>query len=114
MNLCIESFQLILKKEQEEGNKKNTRKTNLVNTEKAIYKERERGISGLIKRATCLMSNHIFLFLNVLPSLCDRQHLSEKQNYIYTHGKSIFYSNHLDACVKITFTSIKFKRCESI
>jgi hypothetical protein len=68
----------------------------------------------LIKQAICRMPNHIFLFPSDLTLIYARQHQSGKQNCICTHGKSIFYSGHLDAWVKKTLARIKFKRYESI
>ena len=68
----------------------------------------------LIRQAIYPMSNHIFLSQNGLILIYDRQHLSEKRSCICTHGKSIFYSDHLDAWVKNTLARIKFKRFESI
>ena len=67
-----------------------------------------------IKQAICRMPNHIFLFPNDPTLIYGRQHRSGKQNCICTHGKSIFYSDHLDAWVKNTLARIKFKRYESI
>ena len=68
----------------------------------------------LIRQAIDPMSNQSFLSQNGLILIYDRQHLSEKQSCICTHGKSIFYSDHLDAWVKNTLARIKFKRFESI
>jgi hypothetical protein len=84
------------------------------NVQQSILENTPVSNTELIKQAICRMPNHIFLFPSDLTWIYGLQHRSGKQNYICTHGKAIFYSDHLDAWVKNTLARIKFKRYESI
>jgi len=98
----------------DDGTKITANKNYLVQHEKEKPIAKKHRKKELIRQAIYPMSNHIFLSQNGLILIYDRQHLSEKQSCICTHGKSIFYSDHLDAWVKNTLARIKFKRFESI